>query len=308
MDLKECDAILVPVDFTDVADYALDHASAIATIFGYRLYLLNVISKRQKGTKQEKEAEEKLVRLASRLKAEKNLKVTHMVREGNVFKTISQVADRLRASFIVMGVHGRKGIQHLMGSYPYKVACRANVPVLVVKDKHRHVGFKNIVIPIDFSRRSVQKITQAVRFSKFFGAHIRVFGFLSSANKARIINKEALLKSVNDIFEENNIPVTTDLEINPSYDWPEALLSFAGKVNADLIMIVAERGGRIQEIFSPTHTERIIDKTDVPVLTITPCADDLAAETRSVNKDLITPFVDPFGLIVQSKPLRPPDQ
>ncbi len=299
-DIRACDAILVPVDFTDVSDYALDHATALAKIFNYRIYLLHVIGKRQKGTEKEKQAKESLIRIASRLNKDQGLKATHMVMDGNVFDTINRVANRLGASFIVMGVHGKKGIQHLVGSYPYKVACRAHVPVLVVKDKHRHVGFKNIVVPVDFSRRSAQKITQAIRFSKVFGARIRVFGFLSSENKAKIINKEALLKSINDIFQKNNVPVTTDLIVNPNYNWPEALLVFGEQVNADLIMIVAERGGRIQEIFSTNKTERILDNTDVPVLTIVPCAEDLAAEAASSNKGLITPFVDPLGLIVKA--------
>ncbi len=293
------DSILVPIDFTDVSDYALDHAASIAPVFGYRIFLLHVISKRQKGTKKEQEAEERLVKMVSALNKEPDLEVTHMIRDGNVFNTINQVAEKLNAAFIVMGVHGKKGIQHLVGSYPYKVACRASVPVLVVKDKHKHVGFDNIVIPIDFSRRSVQKITQAIRFSRLFGATIRVFGFLSTENKAKIINKEALLKSVTDIFKENNVPVSTDLMISPDKDWPDALLSFAYHVEADLIMIVAERGGRIQDIFSSNHTERILDKADVPILTIMPCAEDLAAESWSSKKALIAPFVDPLGLIVR---------
>ncbi len=289
----------MPIDFTDVSDYALDHATAMAPVFGYRIFLLHVISKRQKGSKKEKEAEERLLELVSRLHKVPDLEITHMIRDGNVFKTINQVAEKLNAAFIVMGVHGRKGIQHLIGSYPYKVACRASVPVLVVKHEHDHVGFRNIVVPIDFSRRSIQKITQAIRFSKLFGAKIRVFGFLSSENKAKIINKEALLKSVTNIFEENDVPVTTDLMINPDYDWPDALLSFAYYVEADLIMIVAERGGKIQDIFSSNHTERILDKADVPILTIMPCARDLAAESWSSKKSLIAPFVDPLGLIVR---------
>ncbi len=298
-DIRACEAILVPVDFTDVSDYALDHAMALATMFNFRVYLLHVISKRQKGSEKEKQAEESLGRIASRLKNEHGLRVIQRVMDGNVFDTINGVADHLGASFIVMGVHGKKGIQHLTGSYPYKVACRTHVPVLVVKDKHRHVGFRNIVVPVDFSKRSAQKITQAIRFSKVFGATVRVFGFLSSENKAKIINKEALLKSVNDIFKENNVPVTTHLMVNPDYNWPEALLVFGEQVDADLFMIVAERGGRIQDIFSPNKTERILDKTDVPVLTVMPCAEDLAAEAASANKGLITPFVDPLGLIVK---------
>ncbi len=297
MNPRECDAILVPVDFSDVAGYAMDHAAAIAKIFGYRVFLLNVISKRVQGSAREKEVEKRLIKLAKSLISDHGLKVTHLIRAGDINKTIVEVAEKLRAAFVVMGVHGKKGITHLTGSYPYNVVCRSSVPVLVVKDKHHHVGFHNIVIPIDFSKKTTQKITQAIRFSRFFGAKIRVFGFLSSGNKAKIINKEALLKSVTDIFEENSVPVTTDLMVNPDYSWPEALLLFAESVKADLIMIVAERGNRIQDIFSQNYTEKILDKVDVPVLTIMPCDEDIDKEKSTSSQDIITPFVDPFGLI-----------
>ncbi len=297
MNPRECDAILVPVDFSDVAGYSIDHATAIAKIFGYRVFLLNVISKRQKGSDKEAEVEKRLIDLSKSLMSDHGLKVTHLVRAGDVNRTINQVADKLHAAFIVMGVHGKKGIEHLTGSYPYKVVCRSNVPVLVVKDKHHHVGFHNIVIPIDFSKRTTQKITQAIRFSKFFGASIRVFGFLSSGNKAKIINKEALLKSITDIFEENGVNVTTDLMVNPDYSWPEALMHFSESVKADLIMIVAERGSRIQDIFSQNYTEKILDKVDAPVLTIMPGDEDTDTEKESSSEDFVTPFVDPFGLI-----------
>ena len=291
------DVILVPFDFSDVAYYSLDHAMAMARIFDYKLALLHVIGKREIGSDREQVALKTLQSLTSHIKGITRLDADHYLRAGNIFDTISEMADELDAVFVVMGVHGKKGVSHIVGSYPYKVVCKTNAPVLIVKSKHRHEGFKNIVVPIDFSRKSAQKVAQATRFAKFFGARIRVFGFLSSDNKAKIINKEALLKSVNDFFVEKNVPVTTDLLVNPKLDWPEALLSFAEKVDADLIMIVAERGNRFQDIFSSNNTEKILDKANIPVLTIMPCAEDLAeeAEIISSRQGLVTPFVDPFG-------------
>ncbi len=302
--LKNCtkQSILVPLDFTDVADYALDHAKALASIFGYNLFLMHVISKKHIGKAEETDARQRLQEISDHIAAEHGIQVDFVIRAGNIFDTISDLADELCAAFIVMGVHGKRGVAHLVGSYPYKVVCKAHVPVLVVKDKHHHVGFRNIVVPIDFSRRSTQKLAQATRFAKFFNANIRVFGFLSSENKAKIINKEALLKSVNDFFTAKQIPVTTDLLIKPGIDWDEALVIFAEHVEADLIMIVAEKGYRFQEIFSSNYTERILDKVNVPVLTIMPCAEDLAEEADAVKskQGIITPFVDPLGFFVRS--------
>ncbi len=292
-------AILVPVDFSRESAYAIDHAAAMAKNFGYSIFLLNIISKRKKGTVQEAEAEQKLIHLTQKIARDPVLHVSHMLKTGAVIPVICDTAEQLKADFIVMGAAIQKGIKHLVGSYPYKLVCAASVPTLVVKDRHQHLGYHNIVIPIDFTRRSTQKVTQAAKFSRFFGARIRVFGFLSSQNKAKIINKEALLKSVTDFFSNNNVPVTADLMVNPDYSWPEALLQFADQMHADLIMIVAEKGNRIQEIFTQNYAERILDKSGVPVLSIVPSAEDIKAEPSGSSHDLISPFVDPLGLILK---------
>ncbi len=296
------DTILVPFDFSDVAYYALNHGMAMAQKFNYKLDLLHVINKKDIATNKENAAKKSLQVLAGHIKGLTGLHADCHLKAGNIFNTISEVADELEAVFVVMGVHGKKGVSHIVGSYPYKVVCKTKAPVLIVKAKHRHKGFRNIVIPIDFSRKSTQKIAQALRFAKFFGAKIRVFGFLSYDNKSKIINKEALLKSVNDFFVEKGVPVTTDLLVDPKLDWPEALLAFAEQVDADLIMIVAERGSRFQDIFSSNNTEKILDKANIPVLSIMPCAEDLREEAEAIKsrQGIITPFVDPLGFFVRS--------
>ncbi len=291
--------ILVPVDFSWESTYSIDHAVALAKNFGYNIFLLNIISKRQKGSDREREAEQNLTGLAQKISRDPALHVSHMLKTGTVTTVICETAEQLNADFIVMGAATHKGIKHLVGSYPYRLVCAASVPTLVVKDRHQHVGYHNIVIPIDFTRRSTQKITQAAKFSRFFGARIRVFGFLSSQNKAKIINKEALLKRVTDFFANDDVPVTADLLVNPDYSWPEALLRFADEVHADLIMIVAEKGNRIQEIFTTNYAERILDKSTVPVLSIVPREEDIKAETDDDGHGLVSPFVDPLGLILR---------
>ncbi len=296
------EAILVPLDFTDVADYALDHGISMASIFGYKLYLLHVLPNRQKGSEKEREVNNTLKEFASKIKREHELDVVTKISYGHPFDTIREEAEVLEVDFVVMGVHGKKGVAHLVRSQPYKVVCQSQVPVLVVKEEHHHVGFHNIVVPIDFSRRSAQKIAQAKKFARFFGAKIRVFGFLSSQNKAKIINKEALLKSVTDYFIRNEIAVTTDLMVNPKMGWPEALISFADRVEADLIMIVAEKGNRFQDIFSKNYTERILDDTNIPVLSIMPCPEDFVEEEEALSskEGIITPFVDPLGFFARA--------
>jgi nucleotide-binding universal stress UspA family protein len=294
----ERDTLLVPTDFSDVSDCALDHAIEMARMFGHKICLLHVLGKHGGSKDQSVMKETELAETAAEIAEETGLEISHILEEGNFFSIIKSVAARIRAKFIVMGVHGSRGYERFVSSHAYKVVCEANIPVLVVKHKHHHQGYKNIVIPIDFSQKSIQKIGQAIHFGKYFNACIRVFGFLSDKNKARIIKKEALLKSVNDIFRSEGIQVSTHLLIQPDFDWTDALIHYAEDLNADLIMIVAEKGRRIPDIFSSNATEQILDRVDVPVLTIAPS--EAVQEEDLKKNDMLNAFLDPLGLITGS--------
>lgn len=295
MNQAEGDTILVPTDFTDVSEYAVDHAIEIAKIFKHKICLLHVISRRTTGSGKMMIMQENMENQVAAIADRTMLNVFYMIVEGSIFTTISEVADRINAEFIVIGIHGMKGVQHIVGSYAYKVISSSNIPVVVVKHMHHHVGYKNIVLPVDFSKKRAHKIAEAIKFAKYFGATIRIFGFLSTGNKAKIIKKEALLKGVTDMFAKHDIPVTTDLLVNPGYDWAEALMRYAEEIDADLIMMVVEKAGRVSDMFYSNATERIIDKADVPLLTVVPI--DKFREDEIQKKAFLKPFLDPLGLL-----------
>lgn len=295
MNQAERDTILVPTDFTDVSEYAVDHAIEIAKIFKHKICLLHVISRRTTGSGKMMIMQENMENQAAAISERTMLEVSYMIVEGSIFTTISEVADRINAEFIVMGIHGMKGVQHIVGSYAYKVISSSNIPVVVVKHMHHHVGYRNIVLPVDFSKKRAHKIAEAIKIAKYFGATIRIFGFLSTENKAKIIKKEALLKGVTEVFAKQDIPVTTDLLVNPGYDWAEALMRYAEEIDADLIMMVVEKAGRVSDMFYSNATERIIDKADVPLLTVAPI--DKFREDEIQKKAFLKPFLDPLGLL-----------
>ena len=56
------------------------------------------------------------------------------IREGHPGEVIADLAEHLRADLIVMGTHGRRGIERaLLGSVAQEVANTTNVPLLLVK-------------------------------------------------------------------------------------------------------------------------------------------------------------------------------
>ena len=159
--------VLVPHDFSTVADCAVNHASKIANSFAGEVHLLHVVSKQ----KDIEAAKEKLSEIAE--KAEKNTSATFkiIVRIGNIFEDIGDVASEIGAGFIVMGTHGAKGMQKIMGSYALRVISNSKVPFVIVqnKDPKQTETYDDIVVPVDYSEVTKQKLAVAANIASQFG-------------------------------------------------------------------------------------------------------------------------------------------
>jgi len=138
--------ILVPTDFSEYADYALDYAIELAKILQARLTVLYVYylpslalgevspavlddTLQAMETNARQQAQKALARV---LKA--GIQGDSILVEGTPFQTIIDTAKDKEADLIVMGTHGRTGLSHvLMGSVAEKVVRLAPCPVLVTR-------------------------------------------------------------------------------------------------------------------------------------------------------------------------------
>jgi nucleotide-binding universal stress UspA family protein len=139
--------ILVPVDGSPTSSNGLDEAAKIARGSGSRLLLLHVIDDtvafsspdgagvdlvldalRESGKRALAEAADRARR--AKLKAETVLLENAT---GRVAEAIVDQAKRWRADLIVMGTHGRRGVNRLLlGSSAELVVRNSTVPVLLI--------------------------------------------------------------------------------------------------------------------------------------------------------------------------------
>ncbi len=143
--------ILVPVDGSETANLALDKAGVLAKTFGAQVVLLTVIepfpaltmSEMDLGIAQQQYAQiaqqqaDTTLAKASAAMQSMGIAAQEMKLEGvSAWRGIVDAADNLGADLIVMGSHGRKGVQKLLlGSVTQKVASHAARSVLVVHAK-----------------------------------------------------------------------------------------------------------------------------------------------------------------------------
>jgi nucleotide-binding universal stress UspA family protein len=139
--------ILVPVDFSEYTDEILEYAEEIAKKFGSSLHLIHVIPTMDYFTPYESfisaenvEAAQKAIEAEVGKQLEETaghlagIAVTRAVRTGAAFVEITEYAESEGMDLIVMGTHGRGGIEHLLiGSVAGRVIRRAPCPVLTIR-------------------------------------------------------------------------------------------------------------------------------------------------------------------------------
>ena len=138
--------ILVPTDFSDLSQQALEFALSLADRFRAKLYLMHVWELAMTGsllppepypelvmTEEQKAGEEHLTKVTNELKAS-GFDVEPVFVFGKPYMEIVKAATDLDVDLIVLASHGRSGVSHLLlSSVAEKVVRLAPCPVFTVK-------------------------------------------------------------------------------------------------------------------------------------------------------------------------------
>ncbi|NHN61382.1 MULTISPECIES: universal stress protein [Halorussus] len=137
------DRILVPTDGSDQSERAFEQALDLALTYDAELHLLNVVDVSALAGEfdavtvvdsLEESGRQLTHRLRDRAEEAGVETVETLVREGVPYSTILDYADDNDVDLVVMGTHGRTGLdRYLLGSVTERVVRKSDVPVLTVR-------------------------------------------------------------------------------------------------------------------------------------------------------------------------------
>ncbi|SEO53971.1 Nucleotide-binding universal stress protein, UspA family [Halorientalis persicus] len=120
-----CENILVPTDGSDYADAAVNHATALAEACNSQLHLLYVGD--------ESEGQSIVNNATVQVRDATGQPPTTVIVGGRLHEEIDTYAAETGADLIVMGTHGRTGLQrHLLGSVTERTLRTTDIPVLAI--------------------------------------------------------------------------------------------------------------------------------------------------------------------------------
>lgn len=262
--------IVVPWDFTQVAENALAHAVKIGRMIGNEISLLHIV---EEDIKPRDEGQKKalLSHVADDNSKKYNIPVTAFVVKGTIFNSIAEFVNSKEASLVVMGTHGMKGMQKLTGSWALKVIVKSKVPFIVVQDPPPdQERYHNIVFPIDFRIENKEKMGMAIFMGKYFDSKIHILKTVS-ADKSLSRKVNINLNFAVKYLIQNNV----DYEIHetPHGKFAQHTIDFAHKINADLILIMTTKNITMADYMLGASEQYIIaNSSRIPVCCVNPKA------------------------------------
>ncbi len=278
--------ILIPVDFGHQSMLAVEQSYNLARLLNAEITLLYVHE--QSGifstffsSEVNKDVlyriEEKLLELAGKVSLSTGLKVNTRMETGRIYSRILEVAKEMKADYIVMGTHSSEEGEEedpRIGANSSRVIRSAKCPVITINGKHHYNGCRNILLPLDLSKETRQKVTLAIELAKLFGSGIKVVSALWSKNDPDIILKlNQQLLQVQNFIEESGLKCTA--EIIESSDGERtlvpAILNYAHQQeDIDLIVILTQQEIGFVEFFVGSHAQEFLRLSDIPVLSVVP--------------------------------------
>jgi nucleotide-binding universal stress UspA family protein len=297
--------IVVPLDFHEQSIIALEQTRGIAKFLKAEIIILYVIEstdlissmfRNEKEYKKiQEEVKKKLEELARDTSEKFQVPVSVRIEKGKVYEQILRVADEVKARFIIMGKNDvDEGYMKFIGSNTLHVISNADCPVITIKGKEHKLGVKNIVLPLDLTKKTREKVFSAISFGMHFKSAIWMVSVLTggvSLTRSRIYAK---MKRAKKMIEENGVPCNIKLfkktEI-PNYD---VILKYSLDIDADLIMIMTHQESDFTEHYIGRFAREIINRSEIPVMTMIP---SVPKKTKKVVKT----FVDPFGIFTKKR-------
>lgn len=273
--------ILIPIDFSEMSESAALQGSEMAGLLKAEVYLLHVIPSNghysslnidkptpaQIISEVERMINDKMNNFKNKIVEKSGITPKFTVYTGNIVNRIIEFSHREKIDQIIMGTHGASGYMEMfMGSNAQRVVTLSEIPVLTMLNSTHESEFRNVLIPIDDTIHSREKVNAALHIAKLYKAKIHILGLVDSDEKKDSDKMKIKLESVEKFVQHENLSFVTSIEHGDSI--AKTAMSYAEKNKCDLIVINTGHESRITGIFMGPFAQQIVNHSTIPVLSV----------------------------------------
>lgn len=223
------------------------------------------------------EKDGELSELAKNIQQKTGIEVRPVIQKGKAHEEILKAADSYNANMIAISTHTHPEDDYTqkntLGTTTSRVVRESKIPVITFNNNVFIKQVRKILLPLDLTVDTKQKVTNAIDLALRFKASISIVSvFFSTRVKDIKMELQQQLDQVKSFVEEDGIECTAELlETSGGAKSPvTSVLKYANSVEADLIMIMTQKETKLVQFFMGSSAQTIIRLSNVPVMSIIP--------------------------------------
>jgi len=268
--------ILVPTDFSPLAENALKIAAQMAKQYESEIYLLHMLElplSQIDAMSSHSELPEAMffMKLAHRRFEEtmekdflKGLTVHETVNFHETAEGILETCKENDIDLVIMGSHGSSGFKEMfIGSNTEKVVRTCEVPVLVVKNEYTSLNIKNFVYASSFTEENKKPYKKAVELGNKLKARMHLLVINTVNNFYTTSEAEEMMNG----FVAESKPDNFTMNIYNDETIEKGILNFSKLIGADLIGMSTHGRQGLAHFFNGSISEDLVNHARRPVIT-----------------------------------------
>ncbi len=275
--------ILVPYDFSEYAEAALDFALEFSQASQGEVSILNVIEYplattfNVSGEIGQLNAEDEIFTLELIKKTKSRLKElresdkyrdasfsTHVMM-GNPYDGINNLVDEDGTDLIIMGTKGATGLKEMfVGSNAEKVVRKAKCPVITIHKEQKFEQIKDIVYATSLDISHSKVLEKFKEFQKIFGSKIH----LVWVNTPHDLMEDSLAAGqLQKIAKEHQLE-DYEVHVVKGFYPEEGIMLYAWNIKANMIALATHSYRGLAHMFLGSVAEDIVNHASIPVWTL----------------------------------------
>ncbi|MGV8814819.1 MAG: universal stress protein [Gelidibacter sp.] len=281
--------ILVPTDFSETANYALEVAVQLVKKYNSKLIVLHMLeiplhilpevdlsydvqlvqpdhqSDLPPALFYMKLAQKRFAEIAE-LPFLKGMDYEEAIQNHMDFNDIITSAHKYNADLIVMGSHGTSTFKEMfVGSNTEKVVRTSDIPVLIIKSKNENFNVKNFVFAINWEENNTHAIIEANKLSKTLDTKLTL---LYINTPGHYLTTKEINDEFKSLFKDSDIKsndVITAVYSDKTIE--KAILNFCEENHVDLIGLATHGRRGLSHFLNQSITEDVSNHSGIPVVT-----------------------------------------
>ena len=280
--------ILVPIDFTERSFQTLEQSYSLAKLLNAEITLLHVrqdtkktfffslFSEEETNEMKKKYLEQlqlKLQKITKDALLNHNVHISAMLSKGRTFDKIVEIAETVNAELIFMDKStGDGNSKDYIGTNAFRVIRQAQCPVLINNDFDFTKGVKTIILPIDLTEGSRQKVSKAVEIAKICNSDIKIIGGVFENDNEKKSKLQVMINQVATYLKENGVSFTSEIieSLKEFNNFPSLILDYSMQHSADMIIIMTQQEEGWVKSYMTSNAIEMIRNAKIPILAICP--------------------------------------